>query len=310
MASVFRPAAASTARRAGRRLRSAVAVASIAVLSLTSSAILAGRPAILLPVAIAATRAPELGSLTGTAVPETTPSDDAGSPVATDLPPIHGAPPPGCPLDVPHPPFAKVVHHGSRTTKVVALTFDDGWVAPNVLAILAILQNGKVNATFFPTGQAMKHEPVAWKAVALAGYPIGNHTFDHPHLQGMCWNGQLAELVRQDAVVAGELGLAAIPYMRPPFGDYDDATRLAAAEDGEQAVVLWDVDTEDWAGLGPRAITARAMAGTNGSIIVMHTMEPNTVKALPTIIAKYRARGFTFVTVGQLLGIDGPTPFE
>ena len=41
----------------------------------------------------------------------------------------------------------------------------------------------------------------------------------------------------------------------------------------------------------------------------MHTAETNTVSALPRIIAKYRARGFQFVTIGQLLGIGGPTPF-
>jgi hypothetical protein len=41
----------------------------------------------------------------------------------------------------------------------------------------------------------------------------------------------------------------------------------------------------------------------------MHTFVTNTVTALPSIIARYRARGFTFVTVGELLGIDGPTPF-
>jgi peptidoglycan/xylan/chitin deacetylase (PgdA/CDA1 family) len=310
MASAFRPPAASTARRAGRGLRTAVAVSVIGVLSLTSSAILASRPSAPADVAATSTGTGTPAGIVTAAGTEQPAGGVVDLPLATDVPPRHGAPAPGCPLDVPHPPFAKIVHHGSRTAKVVALTFDDGWDAPNVLAILATLQKGKVNATFFPTGQAMKHEPTAWKAVALAGYPIANHTFDHPHLLGLCWNVQLAELVRQDAVVAGELGLATIPYMRPPFGDYDDATRLAAAEDGQQAVVLWDVDTEDWAGLGPRAITARAMAGTNGSIIVMHTMEPNTVKALPTIIAKYRARGFTFVTVGQLLGIDGPTPFK
>jgi hypothetical protein len=42
----------------------------------------------------------------------------------------------------------------------------------------------------------------------------------------------------------------------------------------------------------------------------MHTSATNTVSALPAIIARYRARGFTFVTVGQLLGMDGPIPFK
>ena len=41
--------------------------------------------------------------------------------------------------------------------------------------------------------------------------------------------------------------------------------------------------------------------GTNGSIVLMHAGPLNTPKALPGIIANYRARGFTFVTVPELL---------
>jgi peptidoglycan/xylan/chitin deacetylase (PgdA/CDA1 family) len=306
--------AASPARRAGRGLRAFVVLSVVAALGLTSSAILARQPAA--PAQVPSVSA--AGSAAGTAVPagilagvgtEGPRRDVPDSPIATDVPPGHGGPLPRCPGTLAGAPLAKVVHHGSRTAKVVALTFDDGWSAPDVRKILAILQQAKVNATFFPIAQAVKKESAAWKAVALAGYPIGNHTYDHKDLAGMCEAGQLAELARHDAVIARELGVTAQPYMRPPGGNYDIGTRLAAAEDGEQAIVLWDIDTRDWSGISVRGITARAVAGTNGSIIIMHTMMPNTIKALPAIIASYRARGFSFVTVGQLLGIDGPVPF-
>jgi hypothetical protein len=36
-----------------------------------------------------------------------------------------------------------------------------------------------------------------------------------------------------------------------------------------------------------------------------HGSLPNTPATLPAIIAGYRARGFGFVTIGQLLGIGG-----
>ena len=305
---------ASTARRTGRGLRVFIALAVVAVLALTSSAILARQPAAPAQVASASAAASAAGSPvpaggvggSGTEGPR---RDIPDPPIVPDVPPGHGGPPPRCPGTLAGAPLAKVVHHGSRTAKVVALTFDDGWSAPDVRRILAILEQAKVNATFFPIGQAVKKESAAWKAVALAGYPIANHTYDHKDLAGMCEATQLAELARHDAVIAKDLGLTAQPYMRPPGGNYDIGTRLAAAEDGEQAIVLWDVDTRDWTGLSVRGITARAVAGKNGSIVIMHTMMPNTIAALPAIIASYRARGFTFVTVGQLLGIDGPVPF-
>jgi peptidoglycan/xylan/chitin deacetylase (PgdA/CDA1 family) len=301
--------AAPTARHAGRGLGTVLALLVAAMLILTSSAILASRPADPVQAAAAATAAPTADAVEVGTVPSF--RDIAHAPVATDPAPGHGLPPPlpSCPAIPSDAPLAKIVHHGSQTQKVVALTFDDGYNGPNVLKILAILEKAKVNATFFPIGVAIKSESAAWKAVALAGFPIANHTYDHKHLKGLCWTLQLAELARQDEVVRSELGIEVQPYMRPPYGDRDRGTQLAAGLDGEQAVVVWDIDTRDWEGLSARGIVVRALAGTNGSIILMHTMMPNTASALPTIVARYKKLGFKFVTVGQLLGIDGPVPF-
>lgn len=312
MARAFRPAAASPARRVPRGLRTAVALVVVGILSLTSSAMLASGPAAPARVASAPDDPAPVGILTGagTEQPRSNVPDVPVVPIVTDVPPGHGAPPPRCPVALAGAPIAKLVHHGSRTDKVVALTFDDGYNSPNVRKILAILEKAKVNATFFPIGQVIKKDPATWRAVAAAGFPIANHTYDHKNLKGLCRVSQQSELARQDAMVAKELGITPLPYMRPPYGTYDSGTRLAAAADGEQAVVLWDVDTRDWSGLSARGITARAIVGTNGSIVIMHTFVANTVSALPTIIARYKARGFTFVTVGQLLGIDGPVPFK
>jgi peptidoglycan/xylan/chitin deacetylase (PgdA/CDA1 family) len=202
-----------------------------------------------------------------------------------------------------------VVFHGPRTQKVVALTFDDGWEADNVKRILGILTRNHVNATFFPIGQAVKRAPDVWKAVVAAGFPLGNHTFDHPDLTGLCYAAQVADLTHWATVIHDELGVTPLPLMRPPYGAYDATTPLAAFGAGLQDVVLWDVDTRDWTGLGRRAIQAGALAGRPGSIVLMHTSVDSTVAALPAIIRGYRARGFTFVTVGQLLGIDGPVPY-
>jgi peptidoglycan/xylan/chitin deacetylase (PgdA/CDA1 family) len=97
--------------------------------------------------------------------------------------------------------------------------------------------------------------------------------------------------------------------MRPPGGLWDEATRVAASLAGEPTIVLWDVDTNDWTGIGARRIRASALSGTRGSIVVLHTSSIATVRALPGIIRGYRKRGFEFVTVGQLLGIEGSIPF-
>lgn len=71
-------------------------------------------------------------------------------------------------------------------------------------------------------------------------------------------------------------------------------------------VYTWSVDTQDWManGSGSQYWVDRIIAlGTSGGsqthpVILMHNQAiamPATVAALPSIIAFYRARGYTFV---------------
>jgi peptidoglycan-N-acetylglucosamine deacetylase len=232
-----------------------------------------------------------------------TPDPTAAAPTPAPTPGADGCIPPPADL-LP----ADVASHGSRSTKVVALTFDDGYDADNVKRILRFLVDHRVNATFFPTAAAVELAPQTWQQVAQAGFPIGNHTYHHISLKGLCFEKQLAELDKARTVI-GRQPLPMQGLMRPPYEEFDKNTRLAARAAGESYVVLWDVDTFDWTGIGKDAIARRALAGKAGSIILMHTSSHATTAALRRIVDRYRARGYGFVTVGQLLGVPGPTPF-
>jgi peptidoglycan/xylan/chitin deacetylase (PgdA/CDA1 family) len=204
------------------------------------------------------------------------------------------------------PAFARVYRNGARTQKVIALTFDDGYSPTATRAILRILLADHVAATFFPYGRAMKLDPSLWKEIAAAGYPIGNHTYSHPNLAHLSSAGVISQLTMARATIHSITGRTEPAIVRPPYGAYTTATREAAARAGYPTMVVWDVDSRDWAGLSVAAITTRAEAGRHGSIVLMHAGPPNTPRALPAIIASYRARGYTFVTVPQLLGISWP----
>jgi peptidoglycan-N-acetylglucosamine deacetylase len=188
------------------------------------------------------------------------------------------------------------------------LTFDDGNNSGNVARIRDFLIAHRVNATFFPTARAVELAPKTWQRVVEAGFPIGNHTFHHQSLAKLCFAAQLAELEKAKTVEAAN-SVPVQGLMRPPYEEFDFNTRLAARAAGEDYVVLWDVDTLDWTGISSKAIAHRALAAGRGSIILMHTSSPATAAALYQIVAHYRKYGYTFATIGQLLGIPGPVPF-
>jgi peptidoglycan/xylan/chitin deacetylase (PgdA/CDA1 family) len=72
-------------------------------------------------------------------------------------------------------------------------------------------------------------------------------------------------------------------------------------------VIQWNVDTLDWRDRYTNVVAQRAVSEARpGSIILMHDIYSSTVDAVPAIIKGLRQRGFTLVTVSQLLGSTRP----
>ena len=144
-----------------------------------------------------------------------------------------------------------------------------------------------------------------------AGFPIANHTYSHTDLTLMTYEGVYADIKHDNDFFLSILGHPIMPFVRPFGGDFNSTTQQAAAAAGERAVVNWDIDSGDADGdyTNVDRLISLSERGQNGSIILMHANGGYTTAALPSIIAYYRNRGFTFVTLGQLLGVPGPVPY-
>jgi peptidoglycan/xylan/chitin deacetylase (PgdA/CDA1 family) len=242
------------------------------------------------------------------AAPGGSPAPGASAPATQPSPP-----PPGGPVTMPVGPVSaadvfRVWEHGPRTAKLVALTFDDGWNLRDLRGIVAILKAKQAPATFFPVGRAVLRHPETWKQIAAAGFPIGNHSWNHDDLSRGPASKALKDMNRATQAIERTAGVRLFPAIRPPFGTYDASFMQAAQEAGMRAVIMWDVDTRDWSGVRAPIVVREALTAQRGSIIVMHTDKTNTVHALPKIIDRLRAKGYTLVTVGQLIGLPGPVP--
>lgn len=205
----------------------------------------------------------------------------------------------------------RVIHRGSAARKVVALTFDDGWSATNGRTIVSILLKEHVKATFFVNSIYLARDPNLWQSIAAAGFVVGNHTYLHHDATKMT-TAQLAfDLHRNARVWQAVTGTSMAPLFRPPYGYRNAATDLAAAKAGFPDVILWDVDPKDTTKQFTDAqMIHNASMGRAGSIVLMHIGPDVTPRILARVIASYRARGFTFVTVPGLLSPppSRPTP--
>ena len=259
-----------------------------------------------LPTA-AYTTTPPLEELTPSSSP---PSPHASGSTAVNVPmpaptlyPYGRLPPPGG--------QAPIVGSGSRSYPVIAITVDDCFDYGAVVNDLEIFQRYQVNATWFPIGWAAYKNPDLWRMVDRAGFPIANHTYDHEDLTVKTYEQVYADIKQDNDFFYSILGHPIMPFVRPFGGHYNSTTRVAAAAAGERAVVDWDTDEGDADGdyTNVGRLISLGEQGENGSIILMHANGGYTTAALPSIIAYYRQRGFTFVTLGQLLGVPGPVPY-
>ncbi|MFD4719306.1 polysaccharide deacetylase family protein [Streptomyces sp. NPDC058423] len=192
-------------------------------------------------------------------------------------------------------------------TKCIALTFDGG-PGKATPALLDILKKEKVHATFFLLGRnhVLKY-PETVRRLAAEGHEVANHTWTHERLDTLDKDAIREELGRtQDAIA--ELTGRKPTLMRPPQGRTNDDVTAVSKELG-LSQVLWSTTAKDFSTTDSALIAKRTLdqAGRDG-IILLHDIYEGTVPAVPAIITELKKRGYTLVTVTELLHPAQPVP--
>ncbi|MGM0897891.1 MAG: LysM peptidoglycan-binding domain-containing protein [Bacillota bacterium] len=196
------------------------------------------------------------------------------------------------------------VTKGNTTSKVVALTFDDGSDGTNINKILDILKTNNVKATFFVTGTGINHHPSWIRNIANAGHQVGNHSYSHPDFTKISIAAMQSELAKTETAYKNVTGKSTKPIFRAPFGAYNANVLKGVGDAGYTHTIQWNIDTIDWRGLSSTVITDKVVNNiVPGSIVLMHTGAgaSGTPGALPGMISKLKAKGYKFVTVSELL---------
>jgi len=202
---------------------------------------------------------------------------------------------------------SKVISRVYTTEKVVALTFDDGSDGTNIPAILKILSDNNVKATFFITGKAALNHPTRIKSIVAKGHAIGNHSYSHPYFTKISATSMKSQLTKTEDLIKTLTGKTTKPYFRPPYGAYNTLVLQTVGSIGYTKTIKWNIDTIDWDGRSAYRIYSKVLNNiVPGSIVLMHTGAgaKYTTAALPTIIKGLKAKGYRFVTIPTLLGIN------
>lgn len=199
--------------------------------------------------------------------------------------------------------LADVYFSKENENKQIALTFDDGPHYKYTGEILDILAEYDIKATFFVIGKLAELHPELVIRELTEGHEVAGHTWSHPHLAGISEEMLISEINATEELLF-EIAEYRPRLFRPPEGKCGDIVRKVAGK-LDYEVVLWTVDTKDWAHTPSDKIVECVMNNTkSGSIILCHdfigTNSP-TPDALRSFIPKLLAEGYEFVTVSELL---------
>lgn len=187
-----------------------------------------------------------------------------------------------------------------RDDKVASLSFDAAWGNEDTQQLIDILAAYDVKATFFVVGDWATKYPESVKALADAGHEVMNHSDKHKHMPQLSAEQIVADITACNEKVAAVTGVSPTLF-RPPYGEYDDKVVLTLREMG-MYTVQWDVDSLDWKDLSAADITKRVLDRVKpGSIVLFHNAAKHTPEALPVIIEKLQADGYTLVKISDLI---------
>jgi peptidoglycan-N-acetylglucosamine deacetylase len=209
-----------------------------------------------------------------------------------------------------------------RNRKKLVLTFDDGPDPAWTPAILKVLKQKNVPASFFIVGlNAEKNIPLV-KRIYNQGCEIGNHTFTHPNIAEVSTRRAIIEMESTRLLIECITGHSTILFRAPYNADFtpvktDELLPVALARTKNYLDVGESIDPLDWEpgisadSIVQRVINRKAIVDqemhkeTGGNIILLHDAGGDsrkaTVEALPRIIDYYQKRGYQFTTIADLL---------
>lgn len=188
--------------------------------------------------------------------------------------------------------------------KYIALTFDDGPRRGTTDCLLDGLKERGASATFFLVGEEIAANQDLVKRMQAEGHQIGNHTWSHVRLADAAPDKVAEEIGKTEVTLENLLGESGY-WLRPPYGFITEGTETQIGV----PMVKWSVDPRDWESRDTEKVVAAVLRDAKpNSIILLHDIYPTSVEAALQIVDALQKEGYWFVTVKELLALNGITP--
>ena len=197
--------------------------------------------------------------------------------------------------------------------KVVALTFEQGPDPEFTEQILDLLEQNEARATFFVVGKKALDNPELVQRAWFDYDQVCTNTYDRsvtknspvedlpPQIRG---GRQAISDVVDGAEVSRIVRLPEIPVTEEV---------AVAIEDEVDVVVGWDIDTADWIEDNTDQVYRAIMDTEPGNVVLMRDGGGDrsaTVEALRRALPNLKRKGYSFVTLSELLAYPAKSPTE
>ena len=194
-------------------------------------------------------------------------------------------------------------YNPGKRRPMLALTFDDG-PGQYTDTLLDCLEENGAHATFFMVGQNVGSYTSEVQRMVDIGCELGNHSWDHADMTSLSLDGVANEFASTDDALIQACGQPAT-VARCPYGSGSSDIWYAAGK----PFFMWSLDTLDWKNRNVQMNYDAVMNGdlTDGTIILMHDIHPESVDAACQLIPDLIAKGYRLVTVSEMARAKGVT---
>lgn len=193
---------------------------------------------------------------------------------------------------------------GDTSSKILYLTFDEGYEKGYTGDILDTLKELHVPATFFVVKPYINSSPDLVKRMVDEGHLVCNHSSHHPAMSSITDEEKFNKEITDVEEAYKTLIEKDMPkFFRPPMGKYSKDSLKKTQALGYKTI-FWSFAYKDWL-INDQpselyAIKKIEKGAHPGAIILLHAVSKTNTKILKTVITDLQSEGYEFKSLTDM----------